>query len=68
MITRFTPPGDNPEVAIVGSPIKFTETPAGFYRAPPRLGEHTDEVLQEFGIERQPVHPENTDNLEERGD
>jgi crotonobetainyl-CoA:carnitine CoA-transferase CaiB-like acyl-CoA transferase len=52
MITRFTPPGDNPEVAIVGSPIKFTETAAGFYRAPPGLGEHTKEVLDEFGIQR----------------
>jgi len=53
MITRFTPPGDNPEVAIVGSPIKFTRTPAGFYRKPPQLGEHTDEILAEFGISRQ---------------
>lgn len=52
MITRFTPPGDNPEVAIVGSPIKFTQTPAGFYRAPPQLGQHNDEVLKEFGITR----------------
>jgi crotonobetainyl-CoA:carnitine CoA-transferase CaiB-like acyl-CoA transferase len=52
MITRFTPPGDNPEVAIVGSPIKFTETPSGFYRTPPQLGEHSDEVLQQFGIIR----------------
>lgn len=52
MITRFKLPGDNPEVAIVGNPIKFTETPTGFRRVPPRLGEHTDEVLKEFGIRR----------------
>ena len=52
MITRFTPPGDNPGVAIVGSPIKFTQTPAGFYREPPTLGQHNDEVLKEFGITR----------------
>ena len=52
MITHFPLPGDNPEVAIVGSPIKFTETPAGFYRQPPQLGEHNDEVLEEFGITR----------------
>ena len=39
-------------VAIVGSPIKYTETPTGLYRRPPMHGEHTDEVLAEFGIER----------------
>lgn len=52
MITRFQLPGDNPEVAITGSPIKFLHTPAGFYRRPPKLGEHTDEILAEFGISR----------------
>jgi crotonobetainyl-CoA:carnitine CoA-transferase CaiB-like acyl-CoA transferase len=52
MITRFQLPGDNPEVAIAGSPIKFLRTPAGFYRRPPKLGEHTDEILAEFGISR----------------
>ena len=52
MITEFDLPGDNPKVAIVGNPIKFTETPVGFYRRPPLLGEHTEEILKQFGIRR----------------
>ena len=52
MITRFQLPGDNPEVAIVGSPIKYTRTPAGFYQNPPRLGEHTEEILKEFDLRK----------------
>lgn len=50
MISRFQLPGDNPEVAITGSPIKFTETPTGLYRRPPTLGEHQAEVAREFGL------------------
>jgi len=53
MITRFQLPGDNPEVAIVGTPFKFTETKAGFYRLPPNLGEHTEAVLDEFNIPKE---------------
>ena len=45
MLTRFRLPGDNPEVTIVGTPLKFTRTPAGFYRRAPLLGEHTDEII-----------------------
>jgi len=45
-------PGDNGRVALAELPIKFTGTPAGIHRPPPRLGEHTDEVLAEFGIVR----------------
>ena len=52
MITEFQLPGDNPKVAIAGCPIKFSETPSGFHRRPPLLGEHTDEVLEQFGIRR----------------
>ncbi len=52
MLHRYTPPGDNPEVAVAGSPIKFTDSPTGVYRDPPTLGEHTDEVLAEHGIRR----------------
>ncbi len=53
MITRFQLPGENPEVSIVGTPFKFTETKAGFYRSPPNLGEHTDAILDEFKISRE---------------
>lgn len=53
MITRFQLPGDNPEVAIVGTPLKFTRSEAGFYRRPPKLGEHTEEILKEFDIKQE---------------
>ena len=52
MITEFDLPGENPTVSIVGNPIKLTETPTGFHRRPPLLGEHTEEVLGQFGIRR----------------
>ncbi|MGE5336325.1 MAG: CoA transferase, partial [Gemmatimonadota bacterium] len=36
------------EVPLVASPIKMSATPPVYRRAPPRLGEHTDEVLGEL--------------------
>ncbi len=52
MLDRFTPAGDNPEVTIAANSIKIAGVDTSLYRQPPRLGEHTDEVLEEFGIER----------------
>ena len=34
----------------LGSPIKLSETPADATRRAPLLGEHTEEVLTEFGF------------------
>jgi hypothetical protein len=42
-------------VPLVASPIRFSATPAVYERAPPLLGEHTDEVLRErlhYGADR----------------
>jgi crotonobetainyl-CoA:carnitine CoA-transferase CaiB-like acyl-CoA transferase len=32
---------------LIGSPIRLSETPVRYRRAPPRLGQHSDEVLRE---------------------
>lgn len=36
------------DLKMVGSPLKFSETPVGYRLPAPRLGEHTEEVLQEL--------------------
>ena len=50
MLETCTPAGDNPDISLAASPIKFTETPTRLYQRPPTLGEHNAEVLAEFGI------------------
>ena len=38
------------QVRLVASPMKFSDTPVQYRRAPPLLGEHTEQVLAEFGV------------------
>jgi crotonobetainyl-CoA:carnitine CoA-transferase CaiB-like acyl-CoA transferase len=52
MLVEMEQPGDNAPITVAGVPIKLTRTPAGIYRRPPRLGEHTREILAEAGIDR----------------
>ena len=38
------------ELRLVASPMKLSATPVAYTRAPPTLGQHTDEVLAEAGL------------------
>ena len=38
------------DLTVVGSPVHLSEAPVTVRRAPPRLGEHTDDILREFGL------------------
>lgn len=50
MIEEYQLPGNNPSISFAANPIKFAGCETGLYQGPPMLGEHTDEVLREFGI------------------
>ena len=36
------------DLPVVGSPLKFSDTPVEYRLPPPMLGQHTEEVLKEF--------------------
>jgi len=38
------------ELTLVGSPVHMSGAPLRLRHAPPRLGEHTDEIVREFGL------------------
>lgn len=39
------------KVKLIGNPLKLSGTPVTYRRHPPKMGEHTDEVLREFGLD-----------------
>jgi crotonobetainyl-CoA:carnitine CoA-transferase CaiB-like acyl-CoA transferase len=50
-MTVPVPHPDSDSLRLVASPIKLSRTPATVRRAPPLLGQHTDEVLREADVE-----------------
>ena len=43
-------PGFNDPVSLIGSPMKFSRTKVDYRLPPPRVGEHTEQVLLEYGV------------------
>ncbi|MDH4134801.1 MAG: CoA transferase, partial [Gammaproteobacteria bacterium] len=39
------------QITSVASPLRLSATPPVLHRAPPALGEHTDQVLAELGLD-----------------
>lgn len=52
MLVAVDHPGSDRPVVLPNSPIKFTATPSGIYRRPPKLGEHNVEILAELDQEK----------------
>ncbi|GAB2187905.1 CaiB/BaiF CoA transferase family protein [Roseibium sp. LAB1] len=51
MLLDFEHPVLGP-LRVVGSPVHLSEAPLKLRHAPPRLGEHTDDVIAEFGLQQ----------------
>jgi len=44
------------QVELIGNPLKLSETPVTYRHAPPRLGEHTEEVLRDtLGLDQEQI-------------
>ena len=43
------------KLVTLGPPVQMSETPTAHQRVAPMLGEHTDEVLREFGLSDQEI-------------
>jgi crotonobetainyl-CoA:carnitine CoA-transferase CaiB-like acyl-CoA transferase len=47
-VTMPYPTAASGEIDLIGNPIKLSGSPVDYHRAPPTIGQHTDEVLKEL--------------------
>jgi len=52
MVVELEQPGASEPVRQLGVPVKLSRTPGKVSRPAPVLGQHTREVLEEFGFSR----------------
>ncbi|OWU84182.1 formyl-CoA transferase [Oceanicola sp. 22II-s10i] len=50
MLVTYEHPGTGRQTTIANTPVKMTGTPGGVHSRAPLQGEHTDAILQEFGL------------------
>ncbi|KAJ5677121.1 CoA-transferase family III domain-containing protein [Penicillium maclennaniae] len=50
-------------VKVLGMPVKFSESKPTIRQGPPSLGQHTDEVLQELGLNPKAIHELRTNGV-----
>jgi crotonobetainyl-CoA:carnitine CoA-transferase CaiB-like acyl-CoA transferase len=48
-------PGFKDPVSLIGSPMKFSRTKVDYRLPPPRVGEHTEQILTEYGFSEQEI-------------
>ncbi|MBM3221625.1 MAG: CoA transferase [Candidatus Rokubacteria bacterium] len=54
LVAEFAQPGLG-HARVLGFPARASATPASIRRPAPRIGEHTDEILQELGLAREEI-------------
>ncbi len=40
------------DIRVIGNPMHLADTPPSYRLPPPTLGQHTDEILARFGVQR----------------
>jgi len=61
-LTAFDHPVQGP-VTIPGYPVHFSACNAGTWKAAPKLGEHTDEVLHQMGLSKEDIESLRNDGI-----
>jgi formyl-CoA transferase len=55
MVKSISTPDERGTLNVVGQPVELSRTPSRVVAPPPEQGEHTDEVLAEFGFSTQEI-------------
>ncbi|MBR0906701.1 CoA transferase, partial [Bradyrhizobium liaoningense] len=54
-IAQDVPNDDDRHIRLVGQPVTLSRTPSRMVARPPEFGEQTDEVLAEFGFNKEEI-------------